>query len=229
MAKYELPAEGVSGNSWGWVNDTRHSRRDIITADDGESDQTWEPGDTVALTFPIGGGSTSTFNTRYMGTYTHTDGKIYPVFRFPEDGTGTNVNHYVLGLQYPAGHQHEPPQKIAGSIDTDNKSTDKSGVFTVCFFPGTLIDTPSGERRVEELVPGDSVLVENGGSVPSTWIVRMGRKILQWLGFTRVVTVKWLGCQTVSTRFGAADRPMPVRFAAGSPGGGGSPFFRIAT
>ena len=68
----------------------------------------------------------------------------------------------------------------------------------LCFFPGTLISTPAGERRIEELVPGDSVLTADG----------------------RAVATKWISRQTVSTRFGPAERLMPVRFAAGSLGGG---------
>jgi len=36
----------------------------------------------------------------------------------------------------------------------------------------------------------------------------------------RTVPVKWIGRQTVSTRFGPAERLMPVRFAAGSLGDG---------
>ena len=84
--------------------------------------------------------------------------------------------------------------------------------FTVCFFPGTLIATPSGERKVEELVSGDLVLIGDSGAIPATWF---GRK------FARAVSVKWIGRQTVSTLFGPAERLMPVRFAAGSLGGGG--------
>ena len=93
--------------------------------------------------------------------------------------------------------------------------------FAVCFLPGTLIATPSGDRRVEDLVPGDPVLVEDVSSVQATWLGRIGRGLRRRLGYGRAVPVKWLGRQTVSTRFGPAERLMPVRFAAGSLGGGG--------
>ncbi|WP_146343808.1 Hint domain-containing protein [Falsiphaeobacter marinintestinus] len=67
-----------------------------------------------------------------------------------------------------------------------------------CFLPGTEIATPDGVALVEDLKIGDPVLNMDGDVVP----------------------VKWIGRQTVSTRFGAAERLMPVRFAAGSLGNG---------
>ena len=70
--------------------------------------------------------------------------------------------------------------------------------IVVCFVEGTLIATPAGEVRVEELRTGDRIL--NAGGEP--------------------VSVKWIGHQTVSTVFGPAERLRPVRFAAGSLGDG---------
>ncbi|MCA0870132.1 Hint domain-containing protein [Seohaeicola saemankumensis] len=67
-----------------------------------------------------------------------------------------------------------------------------------CFLPGTLIATPHGEVAVETLSVGDEITTDCG----------------------RVARVKWLGRQTAMTRFGPAERLMPVRFAAGSLGGG---------
>jgi hypothetical protein len=78
------------------------------------------------------------------------------------------------------------------------------GAYTVtpltvfCFLAGTLISTPSEEIAVEDLRIGDPVTTAEGVAVP----------------------VKWIGRQTVSTRFGPADRLMPVRFAVGSLGNG---------
>ncbi|WP_420394907.1 Hint domain-containing protein [Nioella sp.] len=67
-----------------------------------------------------------------------------------------------------------------------------------CFHAGTQISTPTGEVEVENLTIGDPVLTAEGHVVP----------------------IKWIGRQTVSTRFGPAERLMPVRFAAGSLGDG---------
>jgi len=63
-----------------------------------------------------------------------------------------------------------------------------------CFFRGTLIATPEGQRAVETLVIGDIVLTTEGKAVP----------------------VRWMGLQTVSTRFGDPLRVLPVRITAGA-------------
>lgn len=40
----------------------------------------------------------------------------------------------------------------------------------ICFTPGTLIRTQSGERRIENLAVGDLILTRSGRSVPLRWI-----------------------------------------------------------
>ncbi|WP_127561004.1 Hint domain-containing protein [Nioella ostreopsis] len=70
--------------------------------------------------------------------------------------------------------------------------------YLICFAEGTMIATEAGPVAVEGLRIGDVVLTADGRDVP----------------------VKWIGRQTVSTRFGPAERLMPVRFAAGSLGDG---------
>ncbi|MEZ5910934.1 MAG: choice-of-anchor L domain-containing protein [Paracoccaceae bacterium] len=59
-----------------------------------------------------------------------------------------------------------------------------------CFVAGTLISTPDGERRVEDLKPGDLVLTHDQGPQP----------------------VRWVGRRTVSARGEFA----PIRIAAGT-------------
>nr|WP_240661606.1 Hint domain-containing protein [Nioella ostreopsis] len=68
----------------------------------------------------------------------------------------------------------------------------------MCFHEGSGIATAEGQVAVERLTIGDAVLTSEGDAV----------------------VVKWIGRQTVSTRFGPAERLMPVRFAAGSLGEG---------
>jgi hypothetical protein len=63
-----------------------------------------------------------------------------------------------------------------------------------CFYPGTLIATTMGERAVETLGIGDLVLTSEGKAEP----------------------VRWMGRQTVSTRFGDPLRVLPVRILAGA-------------
>lgn len=68
----------------------------------------------------------------------------------------------------------------------------------VCFYPGTLIATPLGEHAVETLETGDEVLTADG----------------------RVMTINWLGRQTVSTIFADPLRVLPIRVKAGALGNG---------
>ena len=81
-------------------------------------------------------------------------------------------------------------------------ASDAAGVtaatYPACFFAGTRIATETGDIAVEHLQIGDSIQRASG----------------------KVTRVKWIGLQTVSTRFGPAARLMPVRLAAGSLGDG---------
>jgi hypothetical protein len=71
-------------------------------------------------------------------------------------------------------------------------------IFLYCFASDTQISTDRGDIAVQSLAIGDTVVTAEG----------------------RSTLVKWIGRQTVSTRFGPAERLMPVRFAAGSLGDG---------
>lgn len=63
-----------------------------------------------------------------------------------------------------------------------------------CFYPGTRIATPTGEQAVETLRIGDLVLTSDGAARP----------------------VRWMGRQSVSTRFQDPLRVLPVRIRAGA-------------
>lgn len=83
--------------------------------------------------------------------------------------------------------------------DTANQTDDVDDLAFVnftCFAPGTGIATPTGDIAIEDLSVGDLVLTADGRAVP----------------------VRWIGRQTVSTRFGPAERLLPVRIAAGALG-----------
>lgn len=67
-----------------------------------------------------------------------------------------------------------------------------------CFLEGTRIATPAGEVAIETLQAGDLVLTAEGAAVP----------------------VRWVGRQTVATRFADPLRTLPVRIAAGALGEG---------
>lgn len=86
--------------------------------------------------------------------------------------------------------------------DSDGSDTFVAGDPTPgtvnCFLTGTSITTPDGRTAVENLKVGDPILAANGKTIP----------------------VKWVGRQVVSTRFGPAERLMPVRVTAGALGDG---------
>jgi hypothetical protein len=67
-----------------------------------------------------------------------------------------------------------------------------------CFLPGTQIATPDGEVAVEALQIGDLVVTADG----------------------RAVSVRWIGIQTVVSRFGTSETRFPVVIAAGAFGEG---------
>jgi hypothetical protein len=87
------------------------------------------------------------------------------------------------------------PGNLAG---TNYHTNFTASSFAFCFLAGTSIGTATCSIPVENLVIGDEIMCLDG----------------------RAVAVKWIGRQTVSTRFGPAERLMPVRFAAGSLGDG---------
>jgi hypothetical protein len=65
---------------------------------------------------------------------------------------------------------------------------------TVCYYPGTGIRTPGGDVAVERLAIGDAVVTADG----------------------RVLPVRWIGRNTVSTRFADPLRVLPIRIRAGA-------------
>ena len=187
--------------TWETISPSTHWQADGMFADqslrvvritDQKNETTLEANETVNIFFQ---GTTVVLTGKFLGTVT-VDGVVYPVVSF-----GLTNRRVIAGLD-----------KDSTSVSTLSDSALDTSAFTVCFFPATLIATPSGERKVEELVSGDQILVGDSGAIPATWL---GRK------FARSAVVKWIGRQTISTRFGPADRLMPVRFAAGSLGGGG--------
>ena len=65
-----------------------------------------------------------------------------------------------------------------------------------CFYAGTLIATPDGERAVETLAAGDLVLTASGAAKP----------------------IVWLGRSVISSRFADPARVAPIRIKAGALG-----------
>ena len=167
----------------------------IIKVEDGKSGSVLDVGDLVTVTYihPVFG--EDTFTAELIGTMSVTVSGQEKAFMVLESTKLSVVYQYVVGLK-----ADDAPIEI---VRTGNSANLTAESFTVCFFPGTLIATPFGERKVEELTSGDLVLIGGAGTIPATWL---GRK------FARSVSIKWIGRQTVSTLFGPAERRMPVRF-----------------
>lgn len=79
-----------------------------------------------------------------------------------------------------------------------NTATVAGNDVVICFYPGTMIATPDGPRAVETLVAGDAVRTADGA----------------------IQVIRWVGRQTVSTRFANPLRVLPVRIRAGALGAG---------
>jgi hypothetical protein len=145
--------------------------------------------------------------------FTITDGDTDTTFEtgdtFFESGAGLTYQYegtaLVDGVDWPVFSFVGFPGTLAIFLDQvpvtvpATLSLNAGDTFTgACFAAGTEIATPDGARPVEELGIGHAILTEDGREVP----------------------VKWIGRQTVSTRFGPAERLMPVRVLAGALGDG---------
>ncbi|MCB8882676.1 Hint domain-containing protein [Acidisoma cellulosilytica] len=94
--------------------------------------------------------------------------------------------------------------QLAGNYTGDEFDLTSDGasgtniVVAVCYYPGTRIGIPHGEMAVEDLSIGDTVQTVDGPAM----------------------AVRWIGRNTVSTRFGDPLRILPIRIRAGALGEG---------
>ena len=191
-------------NAYGWVNDNGSVDGDAggpniptITAsvDDGSIDV----GDLVTLS-----GMAPDVYDEFAGSPFDWDGAM----RYSGTGTFGGQTGYVFRLEptarVPDGYFvvfYNSPTAVLNDLEAyfDDPSSQTLGTTALtCFLAGTEVATAEGPVRVEELEIGARLQCATGG----------------WC------TAKWIGRQTVSTRFGPAERLMPVRFAAGSLGEG---------
>ncbi|WP_298283778.1 Hint domain-containing protein [Acidocella sp.] len=139
------------------------------------------------------GGTTSLSSTGYLtGTWYFvgdaTVGKFNGIV--VTNGAG---NYYFLS---PSNPGNDLKTGVTSTVNTSYGWNFSTGAEVTCFFPGTLIATPSGEVAVETLKSGDLVTLADGRAAPITW----------------------LGRQTVSTRFADPLRVNPIRIKAGALG-----------
>ncbi|WP_428928019.1 Hint domain-containing protein [Marinibacterium sp. SX1] len=131
-----------------------------------------------------------------MGDYWIYNGFTYTGYTINVDGVDYAVYSYVYTDSYYIPHNGElSPEDFTSGMDV---VYDTDAAVANCFLTDTRIATPEGDVAVQDLNVGDVIRTAEG----------------------RDVAVKWVGRQTVATRFGAAERLLPVRFAAGSLGNG---------
>lgn len=88
-------------------------------------------------------------------------------------------------------------QDLAGNnADFSGADVTFNDLAVICFMPGTMISTPGGRKTVETLERGDLILTTDGRASP----------------------VRWIGRQTISTRFADPLRVLPIRIRAGAIG-----------
>ncbi|MCB5945258.1 Hint domain-containing protein [Acidocella sp. KAb 2-4] len=136
---------------------TGRNSNETLTDSNGTVTLTPSTSDVSGLT-ATGAVSGASGNVAYIGDFTSGPDSYYVI----EVGT----TYYVLsngGPPSPGGH----------SINTSS-----TGTLTICFMPGTLISTPSGEVAVETLKAGDLVTLADGGSAPVLWLGRQTKVAL---------------------------------------------------
>ncbi|ASP23695.1 Hint domain protein (plasmid) [Antarctobacter heliothermus] len=115
--------------------------------------------------------------------------------------TYTGVTFYIASAQWiftpTDGQLLQSGAFVSATGVPSQGSVTTSALSPPCFAASTLIETPSGPRRVETLVAGDIILTADGGTT----------------------TVLWLGLKTC-TRLSYGSAMQPVRIRAGALGEG---------
>jgi len=153
---------------------------------------------TVTDTLTVTGLSDSALNTFISNNPTLASPAIENL-----DGGGSADNNSMFAGTDITTQGDDPAFWVLSDSSTSHDDPNIGGVTYAtqdaniyCFLAGSMITAPTGETPIEELSIGDRVQTAKG----------------------EYVDVKWIGRQTVATRFGPAERLMPVRFAAGSLG-----------
>lgn len=120
----------------------------------------------------------------------------FGIFPVGSDEPAVTMDGRVFITTDPDGFTQDVPMQI---VPTSPPVLDVDEVPIVCFTRGTLIDTPDGPRRIEDLCVGDLVTTKDRGAQPILWIS------------SRRIAAAWL-----------AARPelRPVRIPAGALGKG---------
>ena len=115
----------------------------------------------------------TTFSGKFEGTFVRSGteavaDRTYLVFSYEDATYGTR--YVLIGPETSDANA----TKISTEFDAESDIV-KENLFIPCFLRGTLIATPKGERRVEELAAGDLVLTTGGGGGVSPRTREMAR------------------------------------------------------
>ena len=106
-------------------------------------------------------------------TITHINGQAVTAGQTVNLTTGQTVTLNADGTLTFNADSDEEIVNFTYSIESDNGITDTAFVTVSqvpCFVAGTVIETQSGPRLVEDLKPGDMVLTQDNGYQPLRWI-----------------------------------------------------------
>jgi len=153
--------------------------------------------------------NTLTFNLVGGGTYSLTGAQIAALVT---GGSDTGNTSYYVGFSIPGGYTSVVASSTSDAFEFANISystnpAPPTGTPTtilvtptipnsLCLLEGTAIATPDGNRLIETLQIGDLVTLSDGGFAP----------------------VRWVGRQTVATRFADPLRHLPIRIRANALG-----------
>jgi len=127
----------------------------------------------------IVGGSTSSVNVLDNDgaggdlTITHINGQAVSVGDTVTLATGEKITLSKSGTFEISSSGAEASNTFSYSIEDEFGNTDSAFVTistTPCFVAGTLIQTPFGLHKVDELKPGDLVMTRDHGPQPLRWI-----------------------------------------------------------
>ncbi len=121
------------------------------------------------------GGAGATTSYKYIGNWDYFDANGDQFFGFVAQTVNPVTGQDVYRLFVPEGN---PPPPISTVRVDPYEERDPFTHWDLkegapgCFVAGTLIATPSGQRAVESLVPGDLVLAADGRAMPVRWVGR---------------------------------------------------------
>ena len=118
----------------------------------------------------------------------------YQLVNVTPDSDGNGINGTVNFL--------DDHGNVVGHLDFQNIEC-----IIPCFTPGTLIATPKGERRVEDLRPGDKVITRDNGIQEIRWA---GQKAMDWRALAANPHLKPILIQKGALGDGLPERDMMV-------------------